>query len=418
VALVGDVIQGARELIPDPAPVLGQPAPVFQVTTGGSLPAGNYFAKATFRTPWGETLPSSESGSLVVAANGVITATVTPPSSTTFVRIYFTTSVGTVGAESMYTDFAVTSAQWNLSQVYQVTAYGASGVPPTRSTAYNPDLDGGFVSANALFRWLGRGLEQLSRTCGGLRTYAGVGTQAGNPLYVLPANWNAITDIWYDGYWMQGGQRGNFFRRNAITASILTSATISVMDNRTVIEVYPQPIRSGGVTTLSAPMGLTDTTASVTNGTLIGLLPFGFVQVDTEIMAYSSMTGTTAGGLIRGLGGSVPSTHISGAPVTELNLAISGRQVFNFTYTPGQSGVTLPVPPGWDDILIDYVMYMARSAEQDTQSAKDYLSNFSKKTAEWGRTNTNPVKRRQIGPSSLPEAYYGGVPGGGGWLIP
>lgn len=419
VAIVGDVIQGVREQMPDPAPTLASPTinTAAGFGSGFTLTFGAYFLVATIRNNFGETLPSAEVEVTTTAGQGIQVNLGPLPFGAIYVRVYYSQVGGGTGNETQYTDFPVVSTQWGLPTAVTVTAAGSPGTPPTRNTAYNPDLDGQFISASGIFRWLNRGLFELSRTCGGIRDYAGVQAMAGQPLYVLPSNWIAITDIWYAGYWMQGGQRGNFFRANKIIAQILTSATVSVQDNRTILEVYPQPANSGGTSTLTAPMGLTDTVVNVANPGFVSLA-FGFCQVDSEIMAYAATATGQLTGLIRGLGGNIATTHQNGATIVELNLVINGRRVFNAGYQPGQSSLEMPVPPGWADILIDFVLAQARRAEQDNQTADSLMKSFYQKTAEWARSNMNAVKRRQIGPASVPEAYYGGVPGGGGWIIP
>lgn len=411
-ALVGDVITSVREMIPDMPTTL--PQPVVTITTvtatGSTLPAGTYAGVVTFLTPWGETVASAEIAGLAVGANvGVqVAGTLTPGTSKG--RLYLTLPGGGAGAENQYIEFTA------LNFVASVPLTGV-GTPPTRNTAYLPDQDGTFASGATYYRWLNRALIEMSRLTNGIRDYSGVPTVSGQPLYSLTGNWVAITDVWYNGYWMQGDTRGNFFRRNAITAAILTSASISVLDNRTVIEVFPQPDRTAGVTTLNGTITATATSLVSTVGGFL-LLPFGFLQVDSEIMAYASVSGTTITGLLRGLGGTLAAAHANLAAVTELNLAINGRRTWSTVYTQGNAALTLPVPPGWEDILPVYMLHLVAIAEKERPEAERYLKQFGSMVAEWARQNQPVLKRRQIGAPSLPEVYYGGVPGAGGNIIP
>jgi hypothetical protein len=423
VPLVGDAVLAARELIPDMPPTLPTPTATYSVVgfTGSTLPTGTYFVQATQRNPWGETLPAAESGNLTIGANQGIQITSALLPGATVIRAYITIAGGVAGTEQQFVESA--AAPGFAPSPFTISAPPTNaGAPPTRNTAYNPDLDGGMVSAGTMFRWLSRGLTELSQAAEGIRDYSGVPTTPGQPLYVLNGNWTNITDIWYNGYWLQGGQRGYFFRRNAITSGVLTSASVSVQDNRTILEVFPQPDRTAGTDTLTTAMTATDTSLVVTTGNFL-LLPFGFIQLSTtnatpEIMSYSSITTvTTIGGLVRGLGGTGPAqAWAAGATVTELNLVVNGHRTFATTYAPGQANVTLPIPSGWEDILPDYLLSKARDAEQQRQEAGQLLQQFQQRIAQWGRQNKNAARRRQIGPPSLPESITYGIPGGG-WII-
>lgn len=404
-SLIGDVIVQGRETIPDMPPALPAPIASFAVTTPGTgtLSAGTYFLEVTQWNQWGETLPSAESSVQTVLATNGIQVTSALQVGATKIRAYLTQVNGVAGTESQYVE--------SLTSPFTILANPTlAGSPPVRGTAWLPDSDGGFVSAGAIYRWLNAGLELIARGTGGFQDYSAIGSTINQPLYQIPGTWNAITSIWYDGYWMQGGDPGYFWRRNSITSQVLSSAHISVSYGKTVLEVYPQPARTSVVTTLSAPMLATDTTAALTNSGFT--LPFGFVSVGSEIMAYATITGGSLTGLIRGLGGTSALAHTTMEAVTECNIAWMGKRQSNQIYSPGQSTLTLPVTSGWDQLLVQYLAGRAKIVEHDIQSMQAFNADMEKAIKGWAQTTNTVVRRRQVGGPRGPVVYYGDQAGG------
>ena len=413
-AFVGDVILGARAQAPDLPPTLAPPS-ISSLTAinfgGGSLPPATYFIVLTAVNQWGETLASNELSVVVTGPNNAIQivwslgAIGLAPLSGINTRVYIGTAAG---AEQFYIPVSSTPSTITISSF----ATGIAGSPPSRATAYLPDMDGPQVSASVMFGWLNEGLKKLSRITGGLLDYAGVPTQAGNPLYVLPGEWLKITDVWYGGYWVQGGKRGDFFRRNAVTTQILTGVVISMFTDRQVIEVSYQPDRNAGQTTTSAGMAATDTSVPIANPSAF-LLPFGFAQIGTEIVAYSSLGLGAMGGLIRSVGSASPAVAWpSGTVVKELPLFWCGRRVFGTTYSPGQANLNLPVPDGWDAILKLYVLGCFRETEQDDKNAERLYKQFAQEGESWMNAHKGVVSFVQVGGANVPQTYAN-TPAGG-----
>lgn len=412
-ALVGDPIVAARAQAPDLPPTLPAPTAAFSVVAaiGSSLPTGTYFLVVTQRNPWGETLASAESSGQVVGASQGIQVTSTPLPGVVAIRAYLTLPGGVAGSETQFVEAAVSIPGSPFTFVISAPPT-AAGSPPSNSSAYMPDIDGPQVSAMVMFNWMNEAIKKLSRIVGGLLDYSGVPTQSGNPLYVLPGEWLKIIDVWYNGYWIQGAKRGDFFRRNAVSAQILTGVTISMFTDRQVIEVTYQPDRNAGVTTTTAPMQATDTSVPILNSGAF-LLPFGFAQIGTEIVAYSSLTGNVMSGLIRGMGSSSPAVAwASGVVVKELNLFWCGKRVFGLTYSPGQSNINLPVPDGWDAILKLYLLGCFRDLEQDHKAAEDFYKQFAAEGEAWMHSNRLVPSFVQVGGTNQPEIYAPTIAGG------
>lgn len=407
-ATVGQAIINARQVVPDMPQVLPPTVSVVGLTAaiGSTLPAGTYSVVVTQRNAYGETTGVETTGIIVGVNQGIQITSPLQPSATT-IRAYLTLPGGAAGSEQQYIESTV--SPFTIS-----TPPPNAGVPPLLNKAFLPDTDGELISATAVFGWLNDGLKMISRMAGGLLDYAGMPSQINQPLYQLPSgsHWIEITSIWYDGYWMLGGDRGYFYRRNQVTSSILSSATISVINNNMVLEVYPQPARTAAATTLAGGgMLATDTVAMLTS-TAGFLLPFGFWQADTEIMAYGGISGNQLTGLIRGLGGSAAVAHNAGAPVQELNIFWNGKRQIDPNFQPGQSASILPIPNGWDVLLAQYISGRAKNIEHDGQYWKQLSDDIQKSIKDWARGEKGVVRRRQVGPPSQPGIYYPTQAGG------
>lgn len=403
---VGGAIINARQVVPDNPGVLpatvGSASPV--AAPGSTLPAATYIVQISQRNPYGETLASAEITVVVGVNTGILITSALQPGATA-IRAYLTLPNGVSGSEQQYVESA--SSPFTISAPPPF-----AGTPPQINRAWLPDTDGALISATAIFGWLNDGLKMISRMAGGLLDYAGVPSQINQPLYQLPSgsHWIEITSFWYDGWWMMGGDRGQFYRRNTLTSSILSSATISVINNNMVLEVYPQPSRTAAATTLSAPMLATDLIAALTNSGGF-VLPFGFLQVDTEIMAYGAISGNNMTGLIRGLGGSAAVAHSGGAAVQELNIFWNGKRQIDPAFVPGQSASILPIPNGWDVLLAQYISGRAKNIEHDGQYWKQLNDDIKASIKDWATNRVIP-RRRQVGGASQPQAYYSDMAGG------
>jgi hypothetical protein len=418
-ALIGDIITSVRNKIPDLSTTL--PAPILLTVTpingDGTVGPGTIYVIATYTTPWGETAPSNELTATISAPNNTLTITTTlggwnrDYGIVTGVNVYI--GGGQSGNEVLKFSFPGKGPAdtLTLSSIVPVTYQS----PPSRSTAYLPDSDGPQFGASTLYLWLNEALAEFSRIVGGILDYAGVPTVAGQPMYVCPGTWLSITDVWYGGYWVKGGQRAEFFRRNSVLSSILSRVTISVNTDQQVIEVGYQPDRSSGVTATTASMvNASDSSVAIANPGAF-LLPFGFAQfsgpLGTEIVAYSSLLGTMSG-LIRSLGSTVAQVWPSGTMVTELSLFWCGKRTFGTKYSPGQGQTVLQAPHGWGSILPIWMLAQAKKAEQDIDGAMKLEKQFSDAANEWYRSNKGVASRVQVGGNYETPTFSNTVAGG------
>jgi hypothetical protein len=408
--LVGDLIQDIREAVTDQAQVLPATTAAVAVTSapGSTLPTGTYCCIVTQRNRYGETLYSAETTALAVGANqGVQVTSPLQPSATT-IRAYLTLPGGAAGSEQQYIE--------STSSPFVISApLSNSGIPPTRSSAYLPDTDGAAINCSTLYRWVNRGLELASQVAGGLFDYGGLGTTVGVPGYIAPGSWKRISSLWYDGYPLAMDDAGNYFRRNAITASVLASVAVSLFTERMMLEVWPQPARTAASTTLSAALNPGVTTASLVNAGGF-LLTNGFALIGTEIVYYSGIVNNVLQNLIRAMAGTAQATSAIGATVQELNIFWQGWRMFAPTFQPGQSALTIPVPVSWNSLLFQYGLGRAKLAEQSIKDFSDLDKKFQTEMAKLNNSNEVRVGPRQVGePSNALEVWPNF---GGGFVVP
>lgn len=410
--LVGDLIQSVREAITDQPQTLGVSA--LSSVTGTNLPGGlitpgNYFLQVTAINQWGESAPSQEYPVTVGAGQNTISFSIVgvPGHIGTF-RVYLGFGAGMESAYQAYTGvFGGTQTILTLPT--------SPGAPPSRSSAYLPDTDGDAVSAYTMFRWINDALKLGSLVCGGLLDYGGVGSVVGAPQYIVPGLWKKIASMWYDGYPLAMDDNGNYFRRNAITASVLSSVAIATFNNQMMFELWPQPARSAALTTLATDLLAGQLTANLTNASNF-LLTNGFVKIGTEIMSYSGLQGNVLSNLQRALSGTVQALQPAGSIVQELNLFWSGWREYQPNFQPGSSAQTVPVPVGWETILFEYGLARMKLAEQNIGDYSKLNDSCKKNFSDWLRQNKVVVGPRQIGDQTSGLEVLPNL--GGGWVVP
>jgi hypothetical protein len=415
---VGDMLVAARELCGDPCLSLGIPVtPTAAVQTGTSPFAATQtvYMVITFWTAWGgESAPSAEVSISATTAQQAYCSNIYIPPGTTKVRTYFGIAAG---GENQYVDLLNPTINGTVSGPALTASNGIAGKPPVRNRAYLPDTDGGFISATTAYRWLNEALTRISQRCGGIEDFTGVQSQNAQGNYQFPGFWRSVDHAYYDGWIMDLGNKGNVYRRNKIATSVSGMLTISKSAEVQIFELFPQPNRTGGATTLAANIGATDTTITLTDASSF-VLPMGTAQIGPEIIYYSTLAGNTLSGCIRGISGTTAIAQSSGAAVTELNIQIYGRRIFTpYTYSVGSAASTLPIPPGWEGWIPQYLLTKFKQGEGEYQVAGGMMQSLDKELTELARANRQIAGPRQIGSSPMVGEVYGGTIGGG-WLIP
>jgi len=422
VPTVGDLIMGLREAAVDAATgTLSSPGAevtVALLATANTLPTGNYFVKLAYRTAWGETLPSNESGPFAVDAGHGIQVTGTLPLGVTEIAAYLGVTAGNE-------NFCFSTS--TLPLAITSLAGGYSDIPNVRNNAFMPDSDGKAISAFAVYRWINDGLEDGAAKCGGgLPDVSGVASIAGQGIYTLTGNWWKADKAWYDGYPMSISGTDTIFRKNKVTGNYAMSFVVSHVDERVIIEAWPQPSRTSGVMTLTPAITASQTgTIVCAAGATSFVLPMGLVMLgpdssgNIEIAYYSSVTGGSSITLaVRGLGGTIARAWAAATPIMELNIFFHGLRIPP-RYKLGMSSATLNVPPGWKSALDHYLLHRFKTVERDYKGAAEQYKLFE--TIIQSSPLNKPVggpRQIQIGGARGVETYPGLGSFFGGVIVP
>jgi len=392
-----------------PAPT-GLAAAVVIPGGGSTLPAATYNVVLTWTNQWGETTATAPVTGLIVPVGSGIQ--INAPS--------FTTNPSATGCRVYFAQTGQPYVQYAASSVipFIISAPGIPGTPPTRFTSFYPDSDGNMVSAYTVYDWLNDALTVASYVCKGIPDMSGVQLISGQGMYVMPGIWDKFENCWYDGFPVAFDARSGAFYRNVLSG-ITFIAILQVNSDRQILEFQPQPSRSAGTTTVAAPgIGLTDTFIPLTSTAAIGLA-LGMVKVGTEIISYSTISGGGLTGCARGMGGTQQAAWPAGTAVSELNFRFGGLRLSQqVTYSPGMSGITLQVPPGWKPALVDYLVGKFREAEQNGPAAGESLKKFTTFLKDNVRGTKQTAGPRQVGSSTPAGDGYPSASSGGRIIVP
>lgn len=412
--LVGDIIVESRELMPDipqtlVPPIINGVIP-YNDPNGTIQSPTTLYLKLTQINNWGESLPSLELPVIIAAGQNAFS--ITPLSlqgGNTSFRLY----IGLAPGQQIFWVPLLGNGPFNI-----LSAFGTNGgSPPTRSSAFLPDTDGRFASASTWYRWLNSALNTAAYVCKGIPDTSGIQMLRGQGFYTMPGIWEKLENMWFDGYPLAADARGGGFYRNVLTG-ISFIIILQTNSDRQIIEIQPQPSRAGGVTTLSAPAGINDSQLALTSTAPIGLA-LGMVQVGTEICSYGNIGFPGLIGVARGLGGTQQQAWPAGTVVTELNFRFGGLRLNQqVQYLPGQSLVSLQVPPGWRPALVDYILGKAREGERKGPEAKEYLQKFTSFLKDYMQGTRQTAGPRQLGSVTPAGDGYPSASSGGRIIVP
>jgi hypothetical protein len=261
---------------------------------------------------------------------------------------------------------------------------------------------------------MNEGMKLAGQISGGIRDVTGFPTTSGQAQYQLINLWTKIDNNFFDGYPFPSGGKSEVFRHSSVTG-LTGVGTCNLSADRQVVELWPQPNRTPGTATLSAPASATALSLSIT-GQSGWVLPFGLLMLGTypptalvgagscELVYYSSLATTTITQLTRGLGGTQPQSWPTSTPIREVNCYLTGLR-FPQVYAKGQSAFTFTCPPGWEDTIITYMTSRFKRFEQDIQGSDSDYKRFL------AMCENIKNSRQPMGPRRIQAPIYGGGTG-------
>lgn len=441
-SLVGDIILELRSRIPDAPSVVNLPyftaVSTYNDPNGAFPPNSQVSLAVTSTNSWGETglgggvnqNPSFVRTVTLGPSDNAVQATIAnvPPPYSNFTNVYLA-ATATTDPAAFFPRISFPAQQLATYQFTGNQPLPPGGVltitnAPIRNTAFHPDTDGNFIGAYTAFRLLNRAISEMVKIAGGIIDVTGVQSHVNQSMYRIDSpngqgSFYQFVNAWFDGYPMDVVQRSMMYLRNSAAGF---SGILSYEQDgpSSVIQVWPQSNRTGGSSVLAQNMNATQNNFGVADGT--GFLSIGLAQIDEEIVAFSQVTNEPGvslfQGVTRGLAGTLPATHNQDAPVTELNIRLSGYRMPPI-YEVGQSAQTLMVPQAWETPLVLHMLSQVRSMEQDDAAAKSLQGDFvqmAEKIAKGSRLGK--LKPRQIsvwGQTGSDARNVNGI--GFGWLI-
>jgi hypothetical protein len=381
-SLVGDLIQGLREMATDPCATLPAPSNV-SVSVSGGTSTTNFWFVVTQLTPWGESAPCTEIAVTNALLTGTFTVTGTCSFAATAIKVYVTMA-GSLQEDRYYLytpgmAIGAFSIQFSLSSALVV------GFPPSRSSAWLPDTDGSALSAASIYRWLNEGLDAATAITDGIRDVTGVPTTAGTAQYQLIGNWRKLSDGFYDGYPFAFGGKQDVFRHSNVTG--ITGTMVMNQDAQVQqVEIWPQAARTAGSGTLTSGISASATSLTFTPGSNGFVLGFGLVLLgpypadpsSCEIVYYNTNVSNVLSPLTRGMGGTTAQAWPTGTLVTEMNIYLTGTRNPQH-YAVGSASALLQLPPAWIDAMRTYLEARFKDAEQDDKGALQKMQEFERK---------------------------------------
>ena len=234
----------------------------------------------------------------------------------------------------------------------------------------------------------------------------------------MPGIWDKLENFWYDGFPVAFDARSGAFYRNKLSG-IVFIAILQMNADRQMLELQPQPSRTGGNDTLSLPIGLTDSTIPLTGQAGSFGLSLGMALIGTEIVSYGTITAPGLTGVARGLGGTQQKAWPAGTAVIELNFRFGGLRLASQTqYSVGQSLTSLQVPPAWQPALVDYLIARFREGEQNNQGKGESIKSFTSFLKDYSRGTKQTAGPRQVGSSTPAGDGYPSASSGGRIIVP
>lgn len=237
-----------------------------------------------------------------------------------------------------------------------------------------PNLDGSFLRAQTLYRWLTNGILEMSRRCNWLVPdwFAFPSTNMAES-YTLDSKWVSVEALWVNQ--LRCVFLDEIWR---IYPSAYVGQPLTYSMNRRAgaldLSLYGAPDQTDPVTALTVALSAANVT-SLTVADTTNFLSYGWVRIEGELIEYRLVNATTkvVSVLRRGRAGTPAGTHEIGAPVTHCSVWVKGlrRPLPVFVSTD-----IVELPSAFLAPLELYVLSKVREAEQSRQEAKSLMQDF------------------------------------------
>lgn len=266
--------------------------------------------------------------------------------------------------------------------------------------------DGNAFTLATLLRWLNDAGRVLCQSATPIIDWYAIRSVSGMDVYELPQYILNVEQAWYDHLPLERAAEADNILESKMSGRSWWFGPHSIHATPRLY-IYPAASRSGLSTALTS--GITDTATTIVLNSVSGLLDYGLIQVESELVLYRNVNSSTntLTNILRGQGGTKAEAHALGAAVTEGNI------MFKCSRLPKplvQATDPIEIPQGLWPLLELYVLSKVREAEQEYQASQSLRQEFqasvdklAEKASLKGLKQGIQVRLGQVGP-----ALFGG----------
>ena len=249
------------------------------------------------------------------------------------------------------------------------------------SNAPMPANDGGIYKAQTLYRYINDGVKALAEQVGWVvKDWTAFAVISNQPNYSLNGQWHQLDEGMQNSFRLMLAPEAWTLWQKAIVGGQCSYFTQHRQTDHMEVGLFPVPPDDDPTSTLTNTLSATTTTGfAVANAATF--LTYGYVQIESEIIAYSQLAtppsgSTTTGVLVlrRGQCGTTAAAHTTtGVTVTHLSAWFKGSRMPNEVATATD---LIELPEGFMWAIQEYVMSKCLYQESNPQEGKLHMDQF------------------------------------------
>lgn len=281
-----------------------------------------------------------------------------------------------------------------------------------------PSNDGGIFKAQTLYRWINDAVKQLAEGVGWvIKDWTAFAVTANQPNYSLNGAWAQLDHGFQGSYQLQLAPENMTLWQKAVVSGQPYYYTQHKQTDHMEVGLFPVPNTTDPTSTLTPNLGATTTTGFAV-ASAATFLPYGYVQIDSEILSYGQIaappTGGTATGVMvlsRAQGGTTAAAHTAGATVTHLSAWFKGSRMPMEVATATD---LIELPSGFVSLVQTYVLAQAAYAQEDQTGGDRRMDRFTRECAKiyadpnW-RSDSQGMQTKPYGIPILGRTVWGNV---------
>ena len=279
-----------------------------------------------------------------------------------------------------------------------------------------PANDGGIYKAQTLYRYLNDGVKSLAQKVGWVvKDWTAFAVTANQPNYSLNGQWHQLDEGLQNSYRLVLAPENLTLWPKAVVGGQCSYFTQHRQTDHMEVGLFPVPATSDQSSLLVNNLSSTTTTGfDVLNAD--EFLPYGYLQIDSEILFYGNVasppTGSVSTGVMvlrRGQAGTDAAVHNAGATVQHLSAWFKGSRMPNEVTTATS---VIELPEGFLYAVQEYVIAKGKYQVEDEQGGKLHMDTFLMECQKiyadpnW-RSDSQGVQTKAYGVPSMGRTVWG-----------